>query len=265
MQLQTLTNPSGKIFYIDRFNDLVEMAVTMKGQVFIVDSATNTLYGFFTECYSIIESKIPFPVQNSFMFYAMNSEERKIAASNPSIFFTKENPEFLISMNRRGDFENQNIGYDHESGLFYDLMTGHQLDDCLAICRSSRVFINWMYYDALNKFRYRNQFLGEPIVFQNMQQDETIQSVLIDKVSAGTKKLILPVGNKNVCMFIFRNTFPQMNRTDRLDIIIRKDYLEPNTFVANFRVYKPFKKSKLTFADPDGIVYNNYMRFLDVI
>lgn len=265
MQLETLISPSGNLVYIDRFDDIVDMASAMKGQVFIADASTNKLYGFFLECYSVMEAVIPFPIQNSVMFYSMNSDERQIVRDNPTIFYYTERPEFLISINRRGDFENQNIGYDHDTGNFYDLMTGAEIRDCLSICRSSRVFINWMFPDTLARFKNREAFLGPPIVFENMQTNQIIQSTLSDKVSAGIKKLILPIGDHNLCICIFRNTFPQLNKSDRLDIIVRKDLLEGNSYVVNFKVYKSFKKCKLPFALPDGIIYQNHMRFLDIV
>lgn len=239
MQRQILTSPSGNFCYQPRFDDLTRLAAATKAQVFYADAITNKLYGFYEECYSIIELDIPFKIDISIFFTSvvLGTKIREVINANKCFFTVPEYPCFAFPENRRGDFMNRNIQFDFDDYLFIDKMTGAVMEDCILIGLPEALFKYPRYLQFIQAMNMRSYQLGEPQVFEDAQDLDAIQSVINNKVSEGAKVLLVE-GNKTYGMHVFKSLIGPITKVDKLVLTIRDDILEYNKFMVSFTVNK---------------------------
>lgn len=243
MPKQCLTSVSGNFVYYPRFDDLCRIAAGLKAHVFLADSITNKMYAFYDECYSVIETDIPFKIDNSIFFTSvvLGTAFRQQVYATKCYFTVPEYPCFAFPENRRSDFMNGYIGYDYETDTFVDTMTGAQMTDCILIGIPSLQFTYSKYINFLGMLNYRiNYRATPPVLFQNAEQNPTIQAVSAGKVADGTKNLILENqdNGKKYLVKVFKNLIGPMAKADKLNIYIQDDNFESNKFVVCFEVLK---------------------------
>ena len=276
----TLTSPSGNFRYIDRFDDITRLALASKAQLFYADSATNTIYGFYKEHYSLVTIPCPFRITNS-VFFAGYGLDKDLINSVKTFFYIDEYPYILFPENRRGDLMSSNIAIKYSIGnisydgdgnamssdlyMLIDKMTGRQLNDCIITVDPERWFKIPEYIDLIHKFYRRMTILGDPILFENMTSNDTISEVMASKVSQGAKFLKLSSNGRNYGLFAFKSLLGPVTKQDRLDIIIRPDRLEINKFMITFRVTKT--KHKIPVREVQGLplVVETHASILNVL
>lgn len=243
MPKQYLTSLSGKFIYYPRFDDLCRIAAGLKAHIFFADAVTNKMYAFYEECYSVIETDIPFKLDNSIFFTSvvLGTTYRQKIFDTKCYFTVPECPWFAFPENRRGDFMNGYIAYDYETESFVDPMTNCPIDDCILIGIPLMQFTYDKYIKFLSalNFRYSHRSMN-PIVFQNAEENPTIQAVSAGKVTEGTKNLILskPENGKKYLIKVFKNLIGPMAKADKLNIHIQDDNFESDKFIVCFEVLK---------------------------
>ena len=260
MLLQTLTSYSNKFIYIDRFNDLAKLGSALKVQKVYVDPNTNKMYGFYDECYSIIETNIPFKVDKPIFFdlsTTVNSKTKEFIEYYKTFFNITEYPNFLFPENRRGDLMNNNISYNWDPEFnFVDNMTGKILDDCLVTTIPEKLFLNSGYIKYIEGYYNRLRTLDQPIIFENMQNNDVIMNIMSSKVSQGCKILSLNTDNRVYTFYVFKSLLGPLTKSDKLTIIIRQDKFELNKFMVTFSVYK--KKTKLDIPELSDMIIDTH-------
>lgn len=262
----TLTSASGNYRYIDRFDDITRLALATKAQLFYADSYTNIIYGFFKEHYSMVSIPCPFKITNS-VFFAGYGLDKDLINSVKTFFYIDEYPYILFPENRRGDMMASNLAIKYSIGnLSYDengnavssdlytiidKMTGKQLNDCIITVDPERWFKVPEYISLINKYYRRITVLGDPIIFENMTENQIISSVMSSKVSQGATFLRLTASGKNYGLFVFKSLLGPITKQDKLDIIIRPDKLEIDKFMITFRVTK--RKHKIPVREIIGL------------
>lgn len=249
MLSSTLINYSNNYIYIDRLDDIIRIAFALKAQVYYVDAISNKIFGFYEEGYSIIETVVPFKLNTSFLFSGTclgTTKNKEYININKTYFMIPDYPFILFPENKRADLMNNNINFSLDSingEYFTDKMTGKVFDDIMISFDVDKWFLAHKYTDILNSYINRHQTLGYSYIFENMNENNTIQEVTTSKVSQGAKLMDLIIGEKHYTFYVFKSLIGPLTKSDNLTIIITPDLLEKDKFKLTFRVYK--KKSKL--------------------
>ena len=265
MQVQTLISNSNNFRYLDRFDDILKVALAMKAQYYYADPITNKIYGFYEENYSLVETVAPFPISNP-VFFSGYLIPKDIVNQYKTFFYEESYPYFLFPENRRGDFVNRNIGLrlpDRDIGYgFIDIMTGRELEDSIISFEYDNTFLVQNYFNRIYSYYSRLQTLGQPIVFENMQDNEVIMQVMNNKVSQGAQLLTLSANGKNYGFYVFKSLLGPITKADKLTLIIRPDIVEKNKFMITFSVFK--KKSKLEVPELTSMTVDTHAFILNL-
>ena len=265
MQLLTPTSFLNEFYYVDRFDEILALCGAMKCNKFYVDAARHKIFGFYDESYSVVEITLPFTVNHSFFFgrTAISTPAyRDLIGNTKTYFFVKEYPYCFFPENRRADLMNNNLVFDFFSNKFIDKMTGKILDDILVTIPYDEWFRMDRYLNGLQLYFDRQLTLSYPILFDNMDQNETIQLVNSSKVSQGTELLTLRYEDKTFSFYIFKSLLGPLTKSDKLSIVIQNDILEPNKFAATFSVYK--KKPKLGIPEMTDMRIDTHVFMLNL-
>ena len=266
MQERILTSYSGNYFYIDRLDDIIKIAFALKAQSYFVDAISNKIFGFYDERYSIIETNVPFKISNSFFFSAVSlnsAESKELININKTYFTIPEYPYILFPENRRADLMNQNIVLRLDNQTFIDNMTGKVLTDIIMAVDMNQWFMVSKYLDSLNAYFNRMRTLEQPSIFENMNENSTIQEVISSKISQGTKILKLNSGNNQYAFYIFKSLLGPLTKTDKLTIFISPDIIEKNKFKVTFRVYK--KKAKIDIPELNDMTIDTHVFMINLM
>lgn len=265
MQVHTLISNLNNFRYIDRFDDILKLALAMKAQLYYADPISNKIYGFYEENYSIIETIAPFNISSP-IFFSGTSIPKDIVNQFKTFFYEEQYPYFLFPENRRGDFVNGNIGLklpDRDSGIgFVDLMTGKILDDSFTSFDYESIFLVQNYLNTIHSFQSRLQTLDYPIVFEDMQNHEVIMKIMNTKVSQGAELLVLSANGKNYGFYVFKSLLGPLTKADKLTLIIRPDKFEKNKFMITFRVFK--KKPKIDIPELTSMTIDTHAFILNL-
>lgn len=265
MQVQTLISNSNNFRYLDRFDDILRIALAMKAQLYYADPISNKIYGFYEENYSLVETVVPFPISNP-IFFSGYLIPKDIVNQYKTFFYEETYPYFLFPENRRGDFVNGNIGLrlpDRDVGYgFIDMMTRKVLDDSFITFEYENTFLVQNYFNRICSFQSRMQTLESPIVFENMQDNEVIMQVMNNKISQGAQLLTLSANGKNYGFYVFKSLLGPITKADKLTLIIRPDMVEKNKFMITFSVFK--KKSKLEVPELTSMTVDTHAFILNL-
>lgn len=266
MQVQTLISNSNNFCYIDRFDDLTKLALALKAQIYYLDPIRNKVFGFYEESYSLVETDSPIKI-NTPVFFAGSRIQKEVINQYKTYFYEESYPYFLFPENRRGDFMNHNIGmippeqFDTAYRLI-DIMTRKTLDDSFISFDPEKLFLVPNYINLINKFEERIKLLDNPIVFEDMQDNEVIMSVMNSKVSQGAKLLTLSANGKRYGFYVFKSLLGPITKADKLTLIIRQDRFESNKFMITFRVFK--KKTKLDIPELNSMTVDTHAFILNL-
>ena len=272
MQLQTLISNSNEFYYIDRFDDILKLALMLKAQYYYADACLNKIFGFYEDHHSLIEIDCPFKITNS-VFFNGYSVPKESVSRNKTYFYVKEYPFFLFPENRRADFMNGYIAFkypstDDRDGIpdygFIDKITGAFIEDAILLYGVDDWFKYSSYINTISACYQRMKFSTESIVFDDMQNDEVISSVMSSKIANGRKLLVLNSRNKNYAMYVFKALLGPITKADRLTITINPDIFERNKFMATFTVTKK-KTKKVDIAELGDIVISTRAFMLNLI
>lgn len=262
MQQQILTSNSNNFHYIDRFDDIMKIALALKAQLYYADSITNKIFGFYEEGYSIIETEVPFKITNS-VFFSGTSLQKDIINFHKTFFYVDEYPFYLFPENRRADFMNNNILFDWEYTSFRDKMTGALLDDCILSYEPDSWFKFPKYMSLIKAYNNRLFTLDKPIVFENIQNNNVIIKTMSNKVSQGCNILALNSDHKSFVFYVFKSLLGPVTKADNLTLYIQPDKLETNKFMATFEVYK--KKTKLEVPGLNDMRIQTHVFILNLV
>lgn len=266
MQLQTLISNSNKFYYIDRFDDILKIALALKAQLYYADAISNKIYGFYEEHYSIIEVDAPFKITNS-VFFAGYSAPKEEIGIHKTYFYTEEYPYILFPENRRGELVNGNIDLKYPDFVdtnyaLIDRMTGKYLTDSFISYDPDKWFKIPEYIDQIRAFNQRSYTLDSPIIFDDMQSNQVISDVMSSKVTEGRKLLILNSNGRNYGLYIFKSILGPITKADKLTLFIQQDRFESQKFMATFRVFK--KNTKLDIPELTSMTIDSHAFILNL-
>ena len=264
MQAHTLISNSNNFYYLDRFDDITKIALALKAQLYYADPIRNKIFGFYEENYSLIETEAPFKISNP-VFFAGYNIPKDIVNEFKTFFYCQEHPTFLFPENRRGDFVNHNIGLSviKDAGYsFVDLMTGNEMIDSFMSCGYDMEYRIPEYINSINSFESRFNTLGEPIVFEDIQNNPVIADVMSSKITQGAKLLVLSANGRNYGFYAFKSLLGPMTKADKLTLIIRPDKIEKNKFMITYRVFK--KKTKLDIPELSSMTIDTHAFILNL-
>ena len=250
---------SGEIRYIDRLEDLISLAATLKCQEYYMDPYTKKIYGFYSDFHSLIETDLPFNINAPLLMEAscLTIAVKELIHNTKSFFYSTNYPYILFSENRRADFINNNLSFtygDNETGPgVIDNMTGNYINDCIITVNPDVWYLSGNFRYVIDSYYARIPYLGTPKVINKYNEDPVVLEVLNNKITEGTKletvKFITPNNSyKTYTFYIFKSLLSTYTRVDSLDLYIQDDLIEPNKFMATFRVTK---KNKLKNNIPE--------------
>jgi len=242
LQLQILTSSSKSVPNpIIDFGYIYELAKCTKCQTFIVLRSTNALYGFGEDACCIHEVPIPFAV-NSDLVFRMDASNKDIVSMNDQFFIPDEFPWVLLpgccwEMYVGGDIYQE---YDPMDARFI-LKDKNTLQPIEQIHMYKTLPSNDFSFKAatsqLEMFFARCGTLEPPITFDSAQTNPGIRKAYDGKASLGRTLVSLQDERASVAFYIYKSLFT-LNKADTLDIDIRFDRYQKNTFMATFRPHK---------------------------
>lgn len=124
------------------------------------------------------------------------------------------------------------------------------------------VYLGYMHRLIYNKRCISDAMASkESYVFTDMQNHPTVQEVVQNKISKGRKYLeLVTADGKKYGMFIFKNLV-NLNKSDKLDIIIRDRIDNPKTFEVEFVITKKINPVK-HLIQPHEV--HGYAQFLHI-
>lgn len=211
--------------------------------------ATNTLYGFDGDCCAIHEIPIPFVI-NTDLVFRTDTIDREILKANDSFFIPDEFnwvilPSYYWDMYIGGDIEAV-----YESGVYVllDKTTKQPIDQFHMYKEiSNNDFMYKTLSNQLAGFFNRCRTLSQnPEYFYGVQTDPVIRKIYDSKAIMGRSLVHLKNNAVDVAFYLYKGLFT-LNKADTLDIEIRFDMCDRNTFMATFRPTK--KKNPMTRND----------------
>lgn len=254
MQLNVLLS-STKLNIITDFQYIFDLAKCSKCQIFIMLKGTNKLYGAIDDCSSIHEIDIPFLVNTDLEFYFDNSY-KEIVAQYKDFFIPAKYPYVILptyywEMYLAGDIIEK---YDNERCIYvlYDKSTKQpitqiQMYKAIVDNRQRDTFMK-----QLDGFFNRQNFLGEPHVFTNMQNHPMIRKAYDSKSGLGRFLCRFTNSKIDVVVYFYKGMF-SLAKSDTLDIDIRFDKFCTRQFMAT---YRPKKKKNPLLSNRYGVPYS---------
>ena len=266
MQLQTLISSSNKFYYVDRFDDILKIALALKAQLYYADAITNKIFGFYEEHYSILEVDVPFKITNS-VFFAGYSAPKEAISNHKTYFYMEEYPYILFPENRRAEVMNGNIDLRYPDFIdtnysLIDRMTGKALDDSFIAYDQEKWFKIPEYINQIILYNQRVYTLDSPMAFEDMQTNEVISEVMSNKITEGRKLLIVNAYGRNYGLYIFKSMLGPVTKADKLTLFIQQDRFESQKFMATFRVFK--KKTKLDIPELTSMTIDTHAFILNL-
>ena len=246
---------STSLIPITDFHYIYELARCAKCPNYILLKSTNTLYGFSTDCSCIHEIYVPFQV-NTDLTFGFESVKKEIL-DNEGFFIPDKFCWFILPNKYWNMYINDQIKCEFDLGLDrYDLYdTNGQQIECIPMS-PYRIEINFTYQKMIQQlegFMNKLYYLDNPIIFQNMQDNEIIRYIYDNKISIGRSLLKLNSSNINVALYIYKSMFT-LAKSDTLDIEIRFDKFQSNLFMATFKPHK--KRNPIAIHNPYGVPFN---------
>lgn len=247
MQLQIQTSHS-EIIPIEGFKYIYDLARCSKCQLFILLKQTNKLYGTNEDCSCIHEIDVPFIV-NSDLVFKSDSSIKDISIKYEEFFIPDKYswaivPSIYWDMYIGGDIISE-YSPTNDNYILLDKTTRQPIE-CIymGVCRERNDFYRKNFLLQLEGFLNRQLTLGQPYVFTNMEQDQSIRKSYDNKKSIGRVLCHLNTGFKDVAFYFYKGLF-SLAKSDTLDLEIRFDRIQTNTFMVSFKPKK--KKNPLMF------------------
>lgn len=267
MQLEILISNSSNFIYIDRLDDIVRIAAMTKTRLFYLDAESATLFGSFEEPYSVIITTLPFMPTASFYFSSTmygNRIAKDVIDKNRSFFFVPEYPWILFPENRRASLMAGRIAFDYENFQFVDISTSAIIEDCLMAYNPNEKFI--MDSFVRNYYRWKDSWSyyssGPSATFKDIQNYESIQWVIQNKVTEGSTLMNTSIEGKRFSFYIFKALIGSLTKQDSLDMNFYFDPFLSNTLVVEFIVHK--KKVKIGVKELKETDIKTYIRVLNL-
>ena len=255
MQLQIKTSHS-KMIPIEGFKYIYDLARCSKCQLFILLKQTNKLYGTNEDCSCIHEIDVPFIV-NSDLVFKSDPTIKDISMKYEEFFIPSKYdwvivPSIYWDMYIGGDIISV---YSPVNNNFILLdKTTNQPIECIymGICRERDDFYRKNFIAQLEGFLNRQATLGQPYIFTHMEQNESIRKSYDNKKSIGRVLCNLKTDIKDVAFYFYKGLF-SLAKSDTLDLEIRFDIIQSNTFMVSF---KPKKKKNPLMFNTYGVPFN---------
>lgn len=247
MQYQIQTSHS-EMIPISDFQYLYDLARCSKCQMFTVLKATNKLYGASDDCCCIHEIDIPFLVNTDLMFRIDSIDKNTIFNYKNYFIPNKFNwvilSEFYWDMYNNGDIISE---YDPNEDKYI------LLDKCTKLPIDQIHMFKYRYSNDVDRFAFDRQLdgylnrrltLGSPEYFYSIESNDDIRKAFDRKAIEG--RVLCSMKNENISvLFYFYKGLFSLNKNDKLDLEIRFDIFQHNTFMATFNPKK--KKNPLIF------------------
>lgn len=250
LQLEIQTSTSNMIPITD-LQYLYDLAKCSKCTQFIVLKNTNKLYGTTEDCSSIHEIDIPFLVNTDLIFrldlfpqFGIDIYESQEEFFIPDNFKWVMLPAKYWDMYIGGDIVAE-YRLEYDQFILLDKTINQPIEQIqMYKYRDNADFVRFNFLNQLESFLIRKQSLLQPSIFTNMENHEGIRKAYDNKVSIGRVFCNIKDENINVAFYFYKSLF-SLAKADTLDIEIRFDRFQYNTFMATFKPKK--KKNPLKF------------------
>lgn len=262
LQLQFQTSSSNMIPITD-FKYIYELARCSKCTAFVLLKSTNALYGFDGDCCCIHEIQVPFQVNTDLIFRTDTIAKDLINRYDNFFIPDKFNwvilPEYYWPMYAGGDIETV---FSDGIYILIDKTTKQPIEQFhmyKALPNNDFMYITLI--SQLTNFFLRVQTLNPiPETFGGMQDDPIIRKIYDGKAVMGRSLVHLKNDNMDVAFYLYKGLFT-LNKADILNIDIRFDMLDSNTFMASFR---PIKKRNPMSRDDYGVPFQEVIHCMFV-
>lgn len=253
MQLNIQTSDTTKMIPIDNFHCLCDIARCSKCSAFILKN--NILYGFNSDCSAIHEIYVPF-ITNTDLMFILPSQD--ILSKYKSFFIPEKYnwvilPDYYWDMYVGGDLD---CVYDYNKHIYtiIDKTTKLEIEQIyMNNARPVDDFYGIKVFKQLEGYFNAIRTLGEPHYFTNLEENEVIKYIIGSKSIAGASLVNLTNDqNVNVKFYFFKGLV-SLAKSDKLDLEIRFDILQPNLFMAT---YLPVKKTNPARLKPYGVTFS---------
>ena len=226
MPLITQINPINDIRYVDNFEILYKVALSLKAQHYFADPMSRTIYGFYSDYHSILETALPCEINNPLFFYGsvFTPKVKEYISKFPNhYFYSASQPFFLFPENRINDYLTGKLYFNYgdkvekiNHHIFtkgFSAFDENIAEDCLVLADPDEWYLSNRYINTINAYRRRLSFLNKPFIIKNFHTNPIVQVVLSNKITIGTKVVSIsefdePYGYKPIrpyTFYIFKN------------------------------------------------------------
>lgn len=248
LQIQTSTFNMIPIADLQYIYDLARCS---KCTIFILLKSTNKLYGTTEDCTSIHEIDVPFLVNTDLIFridlfnqFGIDIYETQEEFFIPDQFKWTILPAKYWDMYIGGDIVAE-YKQEYDQFILLDKTINQPIEQIqMYKYRDNADFVRFNFLNQLENFLIRKCNLLEPELFTNMETEQSIRKAFDSKVSMG--RILCNIKNEriNVAFYFYKSLF-SLAKADTLDIEVRFDRFQYNTFMATFKPKK--KKNPLKF------------------
>lgn len=266
MWLSHPINPSSyKV--VKRFDIIITIAKAMKGcHFYYVCAERHAIYGIPDEIHSIREMPLPLELEvpSSFIF-RYDTVDADVVNKYIDFAILEDLQWAMVPLSMREEFKYiQPIWRPISDASLWGLVNT-RLNEPIDFVdlygpdgRKSIMLPNVI--DLVNGFLRSRQLVSEPIkTYYAMHLNDTIATVLANKVMMGESYVNLEVDKRNYGFFMFKTLFP-MNKDDSLDIKLRDRLDNPKIFEIQFIVNH--KKNPFKYIYPGQFIESTYATFI---